>query len=158
MSGGDRQLGPPVPPARARDFYQRLRERVRAWSRGRGPTTGRLAELTLAAPDLFHLVWRLSRDPRVPARQKAKLALVVAYFVSPVDLLPEALLGPVGFADDAALAALAIRGLVREAGPEVVREHWAGQEDVLVLVDTLLRTLDERLGAPLVRRLRRLLG
>lgn len=36
----------------------------------------------------------------------------VAYILSPVDLIPESLLGPLGFADDAALVAYLIKRIV----------------------------------------------
>jgi uncharacterized membrane protein YkvA (DUF1232 family) len=149
----------PVPsPRQQRDFYQRLRARVRAWAERRGAQTSRLAGFVLAAPDLFHLLSRLTLDARVPAGEKAKLVLVLGYFISPFDLFPEALFGPLGYADDAALAALVLHGLIGRAGPEIVREHWAGEGDVLALIEQLLRTMDERLGQPLVRRLKRLVG
>ncbi|MGH1362844.1 MAG: YkvA family protein [Calditrichia bacterium] len=37
------------------------------------------------------------------------LILTILYLVSPIDLLPEALLGPLGFIDDAALFAYLIK-------------------------------------------------
>lgn len=42
------------------------------------------------------------------------LAAAVAYVVSPVDVLPEALLGPLGLADDAFVVSWLVRGLVEE--------------------------------------------
>lgn len=38
------------------------------------------------------------------------------------------MLGPL---DDAVVAALVVRHLVRRAGPDVVREHWRGDEATL---------------------------
>ncbi|NUQ42510.1 MAG: DUF1232 domain-containing protein [Calditrichaceae bacterium] len=40
------------------------------------------------------------------------LAFAAIYFFSPLDLLPEALLGPLGFADDAALLAFVIKRII----------------------------------------------
>ncbi|MBK9476187.1 MAG: DUF1232 domain-containing protein [Tetrasphaera sp.] len=42
------------------------------------------------------------------------LAAAIAYVVSPVDVLPEALLGPLGLADDAFVVTWLVRGLVEE--------------------------------------------
>lgn len=40
------------------------------------------------------------------------LIFAAIYFFSPLDLLPEALLGPLGFADDAALLAFVIKRII----------------------------------------------
>ncbi len=42
------------------------------------------------------------------------LAAAIAYVVSPVDVLPEALLGPLGLADDAFVVTWLVHGLVEE--------------------------------------------
>jgi uncharacterized membrane protein YkvA (DUF1232 family) len=148
---------PPPPPGVRWDFYRKIRFQIRTWAKSQGATTHRYAELVLMAPDLFHLACRLVTDPRVPAREKAKLGLVIAYFVSPFDLLPEAILGPIGYADDVALTAMVLHGLVNSVGEDVLREHWAGEEPVLTLLQRVLALVDARMGAGLVRRLRSIL-
>jgi uncharacterized membrane protein YkvA (DUF1232 family) len=153
----DWKYGPPPSETEQRDFYQKLRAKVRQWAEGKDVATQKTAELVLAAPDLFHLLTKLVADPRVSAGQKAKLGLVMAYFISPIDLLPEAFLGPLGYADDVALAALAINGLMKDAGQEIVLEHWAGDRDVLALVRGIVNVVDRKLGAGLAARLRRIL-
>lgn len=78
-------------------------------------------ELALLVPDAVVLFRRLLRDPRVPRRAKLALALLVPYLASPIDLIPD-FVPVLGYLDDAALAALALRYVVRSAGPEVVAE------------------------------------
>ena len=88
-------------------------------------------------PDCVVLLKRLLADPRVPRRRKAILVLLVGYLLLPVDLIPDFI--PVaGQLDDAVVAGLALRAVLRGAGPELVREHWPGPEASLELV---LRTL-----------------
>jgi uncharacterized membrane protein YkvA (DUF1232 family) len=92
-------------------------------------------ELAALLPNLILLFKDLVRDPNVPRRAKVVLALAAVWLVSPIDLVPEFLpvLGPL---DDAVVAALALRYLVRRAGPEVVRDHWRGERATL---DVILR-------------------
>jgi len=76
------------------------------------------------------LSWRLLRDPRVAPRLKLVApAVALLYLVSPVDLVPDLLVG-LGQLDDLGVVAVAIllltRLLPRLAPPEVVREHLAG--------------------------------
>jgi len=86
--------------------------------------------LVRLVPDVVRLFRGLLGDPRVPLGSKLLLGLAVAWLVSPIDLLPEFLpvLGPL---DDAVVAALVVGHLVRRAGPDVVREHWRGDEATL---------------------------
>lgn len=140
-----------------RDFYQRLRLRIRWWERQKGRGFEH-ADLILLAPDLFHLLCKLMVDSDVPLKEKAKLAAVIAYFISPVDLVPEAILGPVGYIDDVALAAYALDGLINRTSPEIVRRHWAGSDDVLDVIRDVVRKAHEVLGAGLWKRLRGVVG
>ena len=146
-----------LPTRRQEDFYQQARARVRVWAASRGARPHKAVELVMAGPDLFHLMCRLVADPRVPRKEKGKLAFAIGYFMSPLDLLPEMVLGPLGWVDDVALSAWAIRNVIEAAGPDVVREHWAGDDDVLELTRFVITAADERLGSGLWRRVRGLL-
>jgi uncharacterized membrane protein YkvA (DUF1232 family) len=96
-----------------------------------------LKEYLLLAPRLVRLVWKLARDPRVPARNKATLVLLGAYVASPIDLIPDFLAG-VGHVDDLIMIAFALDQILNRVPPEVVREHWDGDEDVLQVVQQIL--------------------
>jgi uncharacterized membrane protein YkvA (DUF1232 family) len=76
-------------------------------------------------PELGLLFLRLARDRRVSPLRRLWLLVLGAYLASPIDLIPD-FIPVIGQLDDAALAALVLRGVVRGAGPEVVREHWPG--------------------------------
>ena len=90
-------------------------------------------ELGLLVPNLVLLFKDLLRDPAVPRRPKIALGIGVVWLVSPIDLLPEFLpvLGPL---DDAVVAALVLRYLVKRAGVYVVRSHWRGDPDTLGVI------------------------
>ena len=72
---------------RHEDFYQLLRARIASWleSKGKG---FKHAQILLLAPDLFHLLARLVLDRRIPSSEKATLGAAIAYFISPIDVLP----------------------------------------------------------------------
>jgi uncharacterized membrane protein YkvA (DUF1232 family) len=139
---------------RREDFYQALRSRITDWlaSKGKG---FKHAQLLLLAPDLFHLLTRLMLDSRIPAAEKAGLGAAIAYFVSPIDLLPEALLGPVGYIDDVALAAYAIHRLINAGHGAVAKELWAGDGDLLASVQRILEVADQAIGTGVWERVKK---
>jgi uncharacterized membrane protein YkvA (DUF1232 family) len=87
-------------------------------------------EVAALLPNLLILFKGLVRDPRVPRGSKVLLVIGAAWVASPIDLIPEfiLLLGPL---DDAVVAALILRHLVRSAGEDVVAEHWRGDPATL---------------------------
>jgi uncharacterized membrane protein YkvA (DUF1232 family) len=101
------------------------------------PAPTSLKEYALLVPRLARLVWRLSRDPRVPARTKATLFIVAGYLVSPVDVVPDFIPG-IGQLDDLVILAFALDQMLNRVPDEVVREHWDGDEDVLEVVRQIL--------------------
>jgi uncharacterized membrane protein YkvA (DUF1232 family) len=90
-------------------------------------------ELVTLVPNLLRLFRGLIGDQRVPWSSKALLVVGVLWLASPIDLIPEFVPG-VGPIDDAVVASLVLRHLVKRAGPEVVREHWQGDPRTVGLI------------------------
>lgn len=143
----------------SRDGYDRFRQTVaRGLKRLTGAWGQEAADLILLVPDLLVLFASLARDPRVSARHKVLAAAIVAYLVSPIDLLPEAILGPLGLADDVALAFLALDILLNHIDQKVIREHWRGAEDLLVVSQSGVKLARRIIPRPVYERLLRWLG
>lgn len=111
----------------------------------------RLKEYALLVPRLLKLLWRLARDPRVPARSKASLFVLMGYIVSPVDLIPDFIPG-VGQMDELVIAAFALDQMLNRVPAEVVREHWDGDKDILELVQEVLDITTAFVPASLKKR------
>jgi uncharacterized membrane protein YkvA (DUF1232 family) len=156
VSAGAPEGGVPVPHQHS-DFYQNLRRRIRDYVTKKG-ASGERTDVLLLAPDLFHLMTRMALDDRVDAKSKALLGLAIAYFLSPIDLMPEALLGPIGFLDDALLAAYAIDHVVNHGNEQIAREYWAGDEDLLIVVQRLTAMAGNLIGKSKWSKLQRVLG
>jgi uncharacterized membrane protein YkvA (DUF1232 family) len=87
-------------------------------------------------PDLVRLVRRLAADRSLPRGVRVRLWLLLAYLLSPVDLVPDVV--PVlGYADDVVVVALALRSVVRRAGGEALAGAWPGGPAGLAVVQRL---------------------
>ena len=138
------------------DFYQQLRNRFKKWIDSDEGKNYKFAEYLLAAPDLFHLMCKLSLDKSVSVKHKAMLGGAVAYFISPIDLIPEAIVGPLGYVDDIGLAAFVLRKIIAE-NPDPVIEYWAGDGDILILVEKILDIADQMIGKGLWDKVKKIL-
>ena len=113
---------------RERRLYDRLRSRLSGAVPGGGSS---LRDLALLLPDLTVLLARLLRDRRVPRGPKLVALLGLGYVLSPIDLLPEFLLGPIGLVVDLLVVTAALAHLLNDVHPDVVRSHWSGKGDAL---------------------------
>lgn len=106
-------------------FLPKSIERNERLSRGLAPKLLRVAGKIPFADDLA-AAWYAARDPLTPMKAKAVLFAAAAYFVMPVDLVPDFIAG-LGFTDDATVLATAL-GVV---GMHVKERHRAAARKLL---------------------------
>ena len=94
--------------------------RERLWDKVRG-LAGRVPFL-----DQVLAAWFAATDPATPARVKAVLFAALAYFVVPVDFIPDFVVA-LGFTDDLTVLMAAMRMLA----PHVTDDHRAQARDAL---------------------------
>jgi uncharacterized membrane protein YkvA (DUF1232 family) len=143
---------------RPRGRYRRWRNRRIQAGRAAGRSAPPLAEYLLVLPDVAALLAELARDPEVPANMKARIVLALAYLVSPFEILPDILLGPLGLVDDLAVVLWVFRSLLEDLPAPVVLRHWPGTPEVLARLRTLLRVAGAVKGASPLGALRKLAG
>jgi uncharacterized membrane protein YkvA (DUF1232 family) len=89
-----------------------------------------LGEAMRLLPDTLRLLKNLATDPTVPRGARFRLWLLFAYLAMPFDLIPD-FIPVLGYADDAIVAVIVLRSVVRRAGPDAIRRHWHGTPDGL---------------------------
>lgn len=139
-------------------FYDRLREKIIHAVEKRGGKLGEGgARALLLVPDVFMLLMRLSLDRDVPKSARALIGGTLAYFVLPVDLFPEALLGGIGYMDDLVLATAVLAQAFSGELEPYARRHWSGSEDLRVVLRDITQTAQSLLGQNLYDKVKGLL-
>lgn len=87
-------------------------------------------ELATLIPNLVILFRGLLRDPRVPRSSKLWLGFATVWLVSPIDLIPE-FIPLIGSLDDAIVAALVLRHVLRRTDRSVLSQYWRGDPTTL---------------------------
>jgi uncharacterized membrane protein YkvA (DUF1232 family) len=88
-------------------------------------------------PDVVRMTRSLLADKTTPTSTKVALGGLLAYLVSPIDLVPDFIPG-LGQLDDVVVAALVLRWIGRGIGVDGLRAHWSGSEEGF---EALLRVL-----------------
>ncbi len=92
--------------------------------------TGTRERAVLLAPDVFNFYAKLLVDSRLSRDARVIVTSVLAYFVVPDDVLPEADLGPLGLMDDLYAAAYGYRMLRRGVPGQVLVDAWTGDDSL----------------------------
>ena len=90
-------------------------------------------ELVRIIPDVLRLIRSIVTDGAAPTDVRIVLVGLLAWIVSPIDLIPEFIpvLGPV---DDVVVAVVAMRYARRRLGVDDLRRRWVGSPDGFTLL------------------------
>jgi uncharacterized membrane protein YkvA (DUF1232 family) len=97
-------------------------------------------EIVRIVPDVLRLLRSIIGDRTAPIDTRVVLVGLVAWIISPIDLIPEFIpvLGPL---DDVVVAVVAMRYVRRRLGIEDLRARWTGSADGF---DLLVRLIGSR--------------
>lgn len=90
-------------------------------------------EILRVIPDILRLLRALVTDGAVPLDARLVLVGLIAWIVSPIDLIPEFIPG-LGPLDDVIVAIVAMRYVRRRIGFAGIRARWSGSDDGLRLL------------------------
>jgi uncharacterized membrane protein YkvA (DUF1232 family) len=150
------ELTGPVSAERARRFYDKVRDNIRRYLEKKGSLAGKSGEYLLLVPDMFMLLWRLINDSRVNSKNKMLLGSGLAYYLFPLDIMPEGFLGPIGYIDDLVFGVYLLNRMLTDTDPEILRQHWSGSEDVLVTIQKVLNAADNLVGTDILGKFKRM--
>lgn len=145
-----------VSPGRADRFYDRIRRSIQNYVEKKGRAVEKTAEYLLLVPDVFILLWRMTNDPRVSGKDKILLGSALVYYISPIDLIPEAIVGPIGYLDDLVFAVFALNRVLSSVDASILRQHWSGSDDVLSMIQRVLNAADSLIGTNIFGKLKNL--
>lgn len=147
------EVASPVTRERAERFYDRMRTAIRRYLDKKGAVAGKTGEYLLLAPDIFVLLWRLVNDPRVSSKNKVMLGSGVAYFLFPLDIIPDIV--AIGYIDDLIFGAFLLNKIMTDTDVEVLREHWSGNEDILATIQKILAAADSLTSSDILGKIKK---
>ncbi|WP_445480719.1 YkvA family protein [Lysinibacillus irui] len=125
------------------DFYQKLRTKLVAFLGSKKGKSSKFTPYLMFVPDLFHLLVKTLTDAGVDKKSRTLIGASIAYFILPLDLMPEGLLGFGGYLDDIVLATFVVNTIINKLGPDVVEKHWTGDDKLLHVLQKVAEVSDE---------------
>jgi len=126
-----------------KDFYQKLRLKLVQFLASKKGKTHKYADYLLFVPDIFHLLIKIVVDPAIDSKSKSLVGATIAYFIFPMDFLPEGIFGFGGFLDDLMLATFVLNLMINKWGAPVIEKHWAGDKKLLELLQSITETSNQ---------------
>ncbi|MBP1744796.1 MAG: hypothetical protein H6Q58_1774 [Firmicutes bacterium] len=114
-------------------------------------------EYALMVPDIISLMYRLFKDKRVKLDVKIKVAAILAYLASPVDIMPD-FIPMVGKVDDVAIAFFGLNSIINDIPEEIILQNWQGKENIIVTVREAINYISVAVGSENVSKLLHALG
>jgi uncharacterized membrane protein YkvA (DUF1232 family) len=134
-------------------FYEKLRAKVRTYSKEKGGKFGILAEYLFLLPDFFILVCRLAMDERVPTKKKVIAGAIVTYLILPIDLIPD-FIPVIGHIDDLVLAVLGLNLILNDIDQQILIDNWSGEGNILELLQTITHKAEQFLDKNFMQKIK----
>jgi len=137
-------------------FYEKVSRKIDGWDESVGRhrqkyallgklPVSQIIRLVKMAPTVLHLLISLLNHEEISPRTKRILGGVIAYFVSPIDLIPEGIVGPIGYVDDVLVAMVFIDRLLNGDNAreqEIIAGLWQGTDEELAALRALVQMGD----------------
>lgn len=135
------------------NFLSQLNRKLDTWLNSFEGEDHEHRELLAQVPNVFSLLCKLANNDVISERSKSKLTKAITYFIHEFDLMPEAIIGPLGFLDDLVISALAIMYVMDNDSRDIVRDSWEGNEDIIALIAEIINNADDFVGQEIHRQL-----
>jgi uncharacterized membrane protein YkvA (DUF1232 family) len=108
---------------------------------------GRHDDLIYQAPAFYRLLTHLLDEPRLPNKLRPLVLAAIAYFILPVDIIPEELEGPYGYIDDIWLCTY-VADMVRKEFrfDDILTTNWDGESPLIPLLEEILACENDLIG------------
>lgn len=103
-----------------KDFYDVLSDNLESFQ-------GEYASFIDHGPKLFKLLTEILDEKDLTPDLRLKISAAIAYYVVPMDVIPEQIYGPYGYIDDIYITVYVLKKITDELGYKFLERHWEGE-------------------------------
>ena len=99
-------------------------------------------------PDLYKLLCSCLDHKEVNSELRLSISAAIAYYVVPIDVIPETIYGPYGYIDDIYITVFVLRKIAHELSYEFLQKIWKDDENIeniiAICFDKSVEVLDDK--------------
>ena len=111
-----------------KDFYDVLSDNLESYQ-------GEYASFIDHGPKLFKLLTEILNENDLTPELRLKISASIAYYVVPMDVIPEQIYGPYGYIDDIYITVYIIKKIADKFGFNFLEKHWEGEGNLELVVE-----------------------
>lgn len=111
-----------------KDFYYTLKENLESYN-------GEYASFIDCGPNLFKLLCDVLDEEAIDRETRNEICSAIAYYVVPMDIIPEQIYGPYGYIDDIYITVYVLRNVAEKYGYDLLQEVWDFPNNVKEVMD-----------------------
>ena len=97
-------------------------------------------------PNLFNLLCDLLNQEEISSNERLIINAAIAYYVVPMDIIPEEIYGPYGYIDDIFITVYVLKKIANSRGYDFLQNLWKLDEDIIYVIDACYNGSLELLG------------
>lgn len=86
-------------------------------------------------PELYKLLCSCLDYKELNSDLRLSISAAIAYYVVPMDIIPETIYGPYGYIDDIYISVFVLRKVAHELGYEFLQKLWEDDEDIENIIE-----------------------
>lgn len=111
-----------------KDFYYTLKENLETYN-------GEYASFIDCGPNLFKLLCDVLDEEAIDRDSRNEICSAIAYYVVPMDVIPEQIYGPYGYIDDIYITVYVLRKVAEKYGYDLLQKVWDFPNNVKEVMD-----------------------
>ena len=111
-----------------KDFYCTLIENLENYD-------GEYASFIDCGPNLFKLLCDILEEEIIDQESRLEISAAIAYYVVPMDVIPEQIYGPYGYIDDIFISVYVLNNLAEKYGYDLLQKVWQKPGNIKDVMD-----------------------
>ena len=83
-------------------------------------------------PEFFRLLCNLLNEKGISREDRLMINAALAYFVTPLDVIPEDIYGPAGYIDDVFICTVVLKRIESKYGDKILIRNWEDDEEDVI--------------------------
>lgn len=137
------------------EFYKQLSVEIDKWADENKDAKNYWKIYLINAPKIFYFLKNLVQLENLTKKEKALITAAIAYFINPFDLLPEMILGALGFLDDVVASAFVINKLMGNISEKFITQNWNGSLNFGAFIKNILTNADHIVEEQIHKKLKK---